>query len=179
MPNKKFRTIFLEDWAPAIITGIVGGAILAFAVPWANSIFEKQRLFQERQTRILESSAELFAGLVSHFGKIRALEQAISDANKKLASSKDIDKKRREELETYIDKRGEERLKTEMALYALIQKLEANIVLTKLFFEGETEKRINRYKKWYKAQGEKPIQAKDLQRHAILIMQAMVKETKK
>ena len=140
--ENSFRKDWLPDirknWIPAIITGILGGLIIAFAVPWSNSIFERQRVFQERKTRLLESTAEIFAGVVAHTGKIRALEEAISEAKKKINSSNPISEKERNEFEDYIDKRRKELRETEVALYSLNQKLMANFDLIELFFKGQT-----------------------------------------
>ena len=163
-------------WIPAIITGVLGGLIIAFAVPWSNSIFERQRVFQERKTRLLESTAEIIAGVVAHTGKIRALEKAILEEKKNLDSSKPNSEKKRIELEEYVNKRGRELRETEVALYSLYQKLRANFDLIEVFYEEQARIAIENFFEWYEAQGDKPIQAKDLSFHSRKIIKAMVKE---
>lgn len=187
MRNNNQKNSFKKDWLPdirknripAIITGILGGLIIAFAVPWANSIFERQRASQERKTRLLESTAEFFAGVVAHTGKIRAIEEAIFEAKKNLDSSKPISEKNRIEFEEYVDKRRKELRETEVALYGLDQKLRANFDLIGLFFKEQAKIAIKDFFKWYEAQGDEPIQAKDLSVHSRKLIKAMVKEMEK
>ena len=181
--GNSFRKDWLPDirktWIPAIITGIFGGFIIAILVPWANSVFERQRLYQERKTRLLESTAELFTGVVAKTGKIRALEAAISSAKMDLDKKNALSIEKHSELEKYVDKRAKELRETEVELYNLIQKLIANFALIELFFDKQAKNAIDDFKVWYEAQKDKPIQAKDLSIHSNNLIRAMVKEMEK
>src|SRR3989442_11577465 len=86
---KPFREIFLANWVPALLPAIVGGLVAAGFVPFATNYFETSRLLQDRRTRVVEATADAFAGIVANTGKIRALETQLAQKVGECSSATD------------------------------------------------------------------------------------------
>lgn len=167
------KTIALQYYVPPIIAGL----ILVILVPWANHYFETRRLRAERQMRVLESTAETFAGVVAHIGKVRELERAVSTARAdrdrlRADRSKSAEFNR---LNEYIDRRTRELRETETTLYGLSQQLRGQLFLTRLLFGEESRKTAEEFQEWWRKQTE-PIEAPDLAPYMTKLLEAMVKE---
>ena len=173
--EERFRIIFLKKWAPAIITALLGGLLAGLVIPYANSYFERQRVFEERRTRLLESLAESFTGVVAHTGKVRGLEKAITDDKRERDRSKPRSKLR-VEIEERIERRRKELRETEVTLYGLTQTLEGKLWVAKFIFGAEVNKEVDEFRAWRAAQGDTPIEAAQLTPYRTRLMAAMVKE---
>lgn len=61
---KSFKTIFLENWMPALITALVGGLLVAYLAPMIQTRFAESSVLKKRQLELWESIGENFTNYI-------------------------------------------------------------------------------------------------------------------
>ena len=125
-----FLHIFLKDWAPALITTLVGGVLVAVLLPRCQADFEQTKAHQVRRLAIVESTAKNFTTYLVSWQRLRDMAALES-------SRGSLTKEQTELKKSIVAQRNE-------ALLLLFSDLDT----AKLYFKPDAVEVIRQFQEW-------------------------------
>ena len=137
MELTKYKELIVENWVPALVTGVFG-LIIGLSISFFESEVSDNRFFLEKQATTADRVALNFSAYVENWRRIIKLKEYVKTTNKQPTESQ-ID-----QLKKYVEKRDLARDKLFSALGGL-----------HLYFEEKTSNLATGFRVWDELQSTK------------------------
>jgi hypothetical protein len=134
--NNTFKVIFLDKWVPALITALIGGALVAYLAPAMQTKFTQSSTLEKRKLELWESIGENFTNYILWRGRLNsaAIAERSYEKERKLIPKEFLLRK-----ENYL---------TERDKYANL--LRRDLLLANFYFQyPEAKEKINKFLDWH------------------------------
>ncbi len=136
-----FSFIFLDKWAPALITALIGGSFIAFLVPSIQSNYAEETALKKHKVELWESIGNDFTQLIEWNFRLVSIQKTI---NEKEEIHNEKEEEYNKELQIMLKRKEEYRQNRDNFL----TKLNGEIVIASFYFDDSIKSLACEYRKW-------------------------------
>lgn len=134
--SNTFKEILLAKWVPALITALIGGALVAYLAPAIQTKFTQSSTLEKRKLELWESIGENFTNYILWRGRL----------NSAAIAERSYEKERRTVPKEFLLRK--ENYLTERDKYANL--LRRDLLLANFYFQyPEAKEKINKFLDWH------------------------------